>query len=254
MAYRVLRHVHEISGRAFRAEYAAIMAGLAQRGEQAYRDLIDRTEGLLDYFYEATPVTEIGLLNIGSRPSHRKKQDRSKTSIRAIPWVFGWAQSRHTLPAWYGIGSALQEFSQGHPDNLEKLRTIYRDWPFFRALLSNTQMSLAKAEMDIARRYTTLAENQDRAQAIYNRIRDEYNQTLQMVKEVANIQCLLEENPTLGLSLSRREPYLDPLNHIQVTVLGRVRDTRLAAAEQERWLEPLLRSINAIASGMRNTG
>ncbi|MDT8388776.1 MAG: phosphoenolpyruvate carboxylase [Thiogranum sp.] len=237
-----------------RTEYSTIMEGLAERGEQAYRDLIDRTEGLLDYFYEATPVTEIGLLNIGSRPSHRSKQDRSKNSIRAIPWVFGWAQSRHTLPAWYGIGNALQAFAAAHPDNLETLRTIYRDWPFFRALLSNTQMSLAKAEMDIAHRYTRLAENQERAQAIYSRIRDEHDLTLKMVKEVANIQFLLEENPILSLSLLRREPYLDPLNHIQVTLLGRVRDTRLSNEEQDLWLQPLLRSINAIASGMRNTG
>ncbi len=235
-------------------EYSSIMEGLAERGEQAYRDLIDRTEGLLDYFYEATPVTEIGLLNIGSRPSHRSKQDRSKNSIRAIPWVFGWAQSRHTLPAWYGIGNALQAFAAAHPDNLETLRAIYRDWPFFRALLSNAQMSLAKAEMEIAHRYTRLAENQERAQAIYSRIRDEHDLTLKMVKEVANIQFLLEENPVLSLSLLRREPYLDPLNHIQVTLLGRVRDTRLSNEEQDRWLQPLLRSINAIASGMRNTG
>jgi len=236
------------------AEFAPVMAYLAGQGEKAYRGLVDHTPGLLDYFYEATPVTEIGLLNIGSRPSHRKKQDRSKTSIRAIPWVFGWAQSRHTLPAWYGIGSALKEFIAENPANLEKLQHMYRDWPFFRALLSNTQMSLAKANMTIAQQYTTLAEDQQMAQAVYGRIREEHDYTLDTVKQVANICCLLEETPSLALSLLRRDPYLDPLNHIQVKLLGRTRDAQLEESERERWLEPLLRSINAIASGMRNTG
>ncbi len=235
-------------------DYATIMTQLARQGEQTYRGLIDETEGLLDYFYEATPVVEIGLLNIGSRPSHRKKQDRSKNSIRAIPWVFGWAQSRHTLPAWFGIGSALMEFTRQQDGNLEKLRQIYHDWPYFRAMLSNTQMSLAKAEMDIAREYTSLAENQAMADTVYRRIREEHDRTLDMVKKVAGIGCVLEENPVLALSLSRRDPYLDPLNHIQVKLLNRVRNTKLGEEERDRWMEPLLRSINAIASGMRNTG
>jgi phosphoenolpyruvate carboxylase len=168
--------------------------------------------------------------------------------------VFGWAQSRHTLPAWHGIGSALKAFSEGGDSNLEKLRAMYRDWPFFRALLSNTQMSLAKAEMDIAKQYTTLAEDQPMALAVNTRIREEHDRTLELVKQVAEIRCLLEENPTLALSLSRRDPYLDPLNHIQVKLLSRTRNPQLTESEQDRWLEPLIRSINAIASGMRNTG
>jgi phosphoenolpyruvate carboxylase len=234
-------------------EYASIMSSLATQGEQAYRDLIDRTGGLLDYFYEATPVSEIGLLNIGSRPSHRKKQDRSKSSIRAIPWVFGWAQSRHTLPAWYGIGTALASYARQDSGNLDRLRQMYHRWPFFRALLSNTQMSLAKAEMDIAQEYIQLAEDQAMARSVFARIRAEHDLTLDLVHKVAGIRCLLEENPTLALSLSRRDPYMDPLNHVQITLLKRTR-AKDDTAEQERWLEPLLRSINAIASGMRNTG
>jgi phosphoenolpyruvate carboxylase len=237
-----------------REDYTTVMTQLARNGEQTYRGLIDDTEGLLDYFYEATPVAEIGLLNIGSRPSHRKQQDRSKNSIRAIPWVFGWAQSRHTLPAWYGIGSALMNFAEQQEGNLEILRHMYHDWPYFRAMLSNTQMSLAKAEMDIAHEYTTLAENQALADAVYQRIRQEHDRTLEMVTKVADIGCVLEETPMLALSLSRRDPYLDPLNYIQITLLRRVRDTDSGEEEQGRWMEPLLRSINAIASGMRNTG
>jgi len=236
------------------SEYADIMSQLARHGEDAYRSLIDHTEGLLDYFYECTPVTEIALLNIGSRPSHRTQQDRSKSSIRAIPWVFGWAQSRHTLPAWYGIGNALQSFADKDEANLEKLRALYRDWPYFRIILSNTQMSLAKAEMDIARQYVSLSEHPQQAQDIYRQIREEHDRTLDMVNKVSDIQSLLEDVPALALSLSRRDPYLDPLNHIQVKLLGRVRDDSTDDDERERWMEPLLRSINAIASGMRNTG
>lgn len=235
-------------------EYTEVMAELARYGEQAYRQLIDETEGLLDYFYEATPVTEIGLLNIGSRPSHRKQQDRSKSSIRAIPWVFGWAQSRHTLPAWYGIGSALQQWGQDRPERLEQLQIMYRDCPFFRALLGNTQMSLAKADMDIADEYRELAANAYNATSIFQTIESEYDRTLEAIKSVARIHTMLEEIPSLVLSLERRNPYLDPLNHIQIKLLSRIRNERLDDSERDRWLDPLLRSINAIASGMRNTG
>ncbi len=236
-----------------RCNEPAVMRELAQLGDDAYRDLIDRTPGILDYFYEATPVNEIGMMNIGSRPSHRKK-DRSKASIRAIPWVFGWAQSRHTLPAWYGIGKALGDWQAGDPKRLEKLRTMYQDWPFFRALLSNTQMSLSKAQTDIAAEYARLAHDQDSAKAIYKTIIEEYERTMNKVLEIAEIDALMAENPTLALSLQRRDPYLDPLNHIQVTLLERVRNEELGEEERDRWMNPLLRSINAIASGMRNTG
>ncbi len=235
-------------------EYTDVMAGLAKYGEQAYRQLIDETDGLLDYFYEATPVTEIGLLNIGSRPSHRKQQDRSKSSIRAIPWVFGWAQSRHTLPAWYGIGSALQQWRQDQPERLEKLQIMYQECPFFRALLGNTQMSLAKAEMDIADEYRELAANSYTAAHIFQTIESEFDRTVEQIKSVARIGTMLEEIPTLVLSLERRNPYLDPLNHIQIKLLSRIRDESINTDESDKWLDPLLRSINAIASGMRNTG
>ncbi len=237
-----------------RNDYLGIMDELTQIGEKTYRDLTDRTDGFLDYFYEACPVSEIGLLNIGSRPSHRKQGSRAKTSIRAIPWVFGWAQSRHTLPAWYGIGQALDTWRQHDPMRLAKLQAMYQDWPFFRALLSNTQMALFKARMDIAREYTELAVDQDRAASIYEVIHGEFHRTLTNVLNVANQKVLIEENLPLHLSLTRRDPYLDPLNHIQLTLLKRYRDNTLAEAERDRWLDPLLRSINAIAGGMRNTG
>ncbi|MBI3345133.1 MAG: phosphoenolpyruvate carboxylase [Gammaproteobacteria bacterium] len=235
-------------------DYLGIMNELAQSGETTYRDLTDRTPGLLDYFYQATPINEIGQLNIGSRPSHRNKADRSKNSIRAIAWVFGWAQSRHTLPAWYGIGAALQRWQGEDPRRLAQLQAMYRDWPFFRALLSNTQMALFKADMDIARDYAGLCEDITLAERIYPVIQTEYERTVKEILKVAKSVTLLDENPPLALSLSRRNPYLDPLNAIQLTLLRRYRDPNLSETTKDVWLMPLLRSINAIAAGMRNTG
>lgn len=236
-----------------RKDYLGVIDELARYGEDAYRTLVRETPGFLDYFYECTPLDGIALLNIGSRPSHRKKGDRALSSIRAIPWVFGWAQARYTLPAWFGIGQALERWRGSDLERLVKLQRMYQEWPYFRALLSNTQMSLFKAEMHIARQYLRLAQDQERAQAIFGVIEAEYQRTLTQVLQVAGLRGLMEETPELAHSLARRNLYLDPLNHIQVSVLERYRG-ETDAAKRADWLDPLLRSINAIAAGMRNTG
>ncbi len=232
--------------------YLDRMRDIAAAGEKTYRALIGMP-GFIDYFYESTPVSEIGLLNIGSRPSHRKKADRSLGSIRAIPWVFGWAQSRHTLPAWYGIGSALQDFIGRHPDGLGQLQAMYREWPFFRSLLSNVQMALTKADMEISEEYARLCDHPN-TMTVYRSIADEYALTVTGVKQVAQIESLLEDNLLLSLSISRRRPYIDPINHIQVRMLKRYRSETVGESEKDSWLTPLKRTINAIAAGMRNTG
>ena len=237
-----------------RKDYLGIMDVLAETGEKSYRTLTEDTPGFLDYFYEATPLSEIALMNIGSRPSHRKKGDRSKSSVRAIAWVFGWAQARHTLPAWYGIGTALENWRENDPTRLAKLQAMYLEWPFFRSLISNTQMALFKAEMDIAKEYSTLCVDPAVGEKIYKIISEEYRRTVTQILNIANATELLEENPTLSLSLKRRNPYLDPLCHIQVKLLRHYRQLDENDPEKERWLKPLLRSINAIATGMRNTG
>ncbi|HEB82272.1 MAG TPA: phosphoenolpyruvate carboxylase [Gammaproteobacteria bacterium] len=235
-------------------ENMAIMREIMTYGEDSYRQLTDRTEGFLDYFYEATPVSEIALMNIGSRPSHRKKGDRSKSSVRAIGWVFGWAQARHTLPAWYGIGTALSRWIGDDPERLKKLQDMYQNWPYFKALLSNTEMALYKADMRTAKEYAELCLSQETGQRIFEMVRDEYDRTLDLTLKVSNMDHLLDDIPPLALSLMRRDPYLDPLNHIQIMLLKRYRDESLPEEEREKWLNPLLRSINAIAAGMRNTG
>lgn len=237
-----------------RKDYLGVMDQLASTGETAYRGLTDRAEGFLDYFYEATPVSEISLMNIGSRPSHRKKGDRAKTSVRAIAWVFGWAQSRHTLPAWFGIGTALEQYRQNDPIKLAQLQKMYQEWPFFRAMLSNTQMALYKADPNIAAEYAKLCKDRDTGERIYTMFLEEFNRTCEQVLNITGSQRLLEENPLLEVSLKRRNPYLDPLNHIQLTLIKRYRDETQSDEDRDMWLNPLLRSINAIAAGMRNTG
>ncbi|WP_455210455.1 phosphoenolpyruvate carboxylase, partial [Kaarinaea lacus] len=240
--------------RAEKAFFLKTMNELAQTGEEAYRKLTDGSPGFLDYFYEATPVNEIALLNIGSRPSHRKKSDRSKSSVRAIAWVFGWAQSRHTLPAWYGIGSALEAWRQNDPIKTSMLHRMYEEWPFFRSMLSNTQMALFKAEPHIAREYSELCADPKVGETIHSQFFDEFKRTVAQVLQISGHHGLLEDTPNLALSLGRRDPYLDPLNHIQITLLKRCRDESQTEEDREQWLNPLLRSINAIAAGMRNTG
>ena len=230
------------------------MTSIAKQGEDYFRQFTEREPGFLDYFYEATPVNEIGLMNIGSRPSYRKKGDRSKYSVRAIAWVFAWAQSRQTLPAWYGIGAALEEFRGKEPQNLEKLRTLYRDWPFWRSLLGKTQMSLSKSEMKIAKGYASLCLDTEVGGRIYSMIQTEYNRTCTQVLDIAGLNNLLQEDPMLAVSLARRNTFLDPLNHLQISLLRRLREYPETPGEDNPWTIVLLRTINAIAAGMRNTG
>ena len=236
-----------------------IAQDLSSYGEEFYRNLVDDTPGLFDYFYSATPVVEIGEMNIGSRPSHRKMADKSKTSIRAIPWVFGWSLSRHTLPAWYGVGYALERYHNNDPEQLKKLQTLYQSWPFFQMLINNTQLALLKANMNIAEEYAQLCTKKRLADKIFNKIRDEYERTTRYVLQVGNADTLPEEDASLMISLMRRDPYLDPLNYMQVMLLKKYRENKKmrgknTPAEDTDYLAPLLHSINAIATGMRNTG
>ncbi len=235
-------------------EYGKLMATIAKQGEQSFRQLTEREPGFLDYFYEATPVNEIGLMNIGSRPSYRKKGDRSKFSVRAIAWVFAWAQSRQTLPAWYGIGTALEEYRGEDPQNLEKLRALYQHWPFLRSLLGKTQMSLSKSEMTIAKGYADLCLDAEVGERIYGLIEAEHRRTCAQVLEISGLRNLLQEDPMLAVSLSRRNAFLDPLNHLQISILRRLREYPETPGEGNPWTTVLLRTINAIAAGMRNTG
>lgn len=233
-------------------EYLEAMAQLSKDGEFNYRELTDNTEGFFDFFYEATPVTEIGLLNIGSRPSHRKKGNLSKSSIRAIPWIFGWAQARLTFPAWQGTGYAIDKWIEAQGE--DRLKEMCENWPFFSAIMSNIQMALLKTDLDVGAEYTKLGQDQAIAQKIYSMIAEEHSRSVERILQITESEYLMADNPTIQLSLKRRNPYLVPLNNIQMVLLGRFKDESRTQEEQEMWLSPLLNSINAIAAGMRNTG
>ena len=234
-----------------RESFEESMIEMALEGERKYRSLTDEKEGIMDYFYEATPVKELGELNIGSRPSHRKMTEKSKYSIRAIPWVFGWSLSRHTLPAWYGLGSALSLSIGKNKSNLDELKSMYEKWPFFRVLLENIQMALSKADLDIARDYAQLVKDKKLSKNIVDDIEEEYKLTVAMLLDVLDTQELLSENKKLYLSLNRRKPYLDPLNYIQVMLLKKHRGEK---TDNQNNFDMLLRTIHAISIGMKNTG
>jgi len=234
--------------------FHTVMQQLSDLSEQCYRDLTDHTRGFFEYFYEATPVSEIGLMNIGSRPSHRRKGDMTKSSVRAIPWVFGWGQSRHMMPAWYGVGYAISHWLEKNPGSLKKLRDMYRQWPFFASMISNMQMSLFKSDMRIAREYSKLCRDKELGKSIFGNIQKENKRTIEQVLNIANSKTLLSTDPVLTLSLTRRDPYLDPLAYLQIILLNKYRDETVVEEKRQEWQSALLSSINSIAAGLRNTG
>lgn len=235
--------------------WPAIMARIARAGETAYRDLVAEGSGLLELFYEVTPVAELAHLNIGSRPAHRRSGPRTLSSIRAIPWVFGWSQIRLALPAAYGIGTALQAYVAEAPANAEALRDMYRRWPFFRHLVASAEMVLAKSSLTVARRYFRLARDPEAAERVFATIAQELELTEAMLCEVTGAATLLEDSAELALSLRRRSPYIDAVNALQLNLLQRVRVADAAGTPlADDWHHALLLSINAITAGMRNTG
>jgi len=231
-------------------EYVAMMEQLTDKGEAAFRQLTDDNVATMQYFYETTPSNEIGLLNIGSRPSHRKKADYSKKSIRAIGWVFGWSQSRQNIPGWYGLGSALSHAIEN--GGLQTLHDMHQNWRYFRTLLSNSQMVILKTDQKVAGEYAKLCSDTEIAKVTYDTISGEFNRSIENISAVTGEQEMMADFPEIGQSVRWRNAYLDPLNYIQILMLK-----RLDQAEdrmQSPWLKPALDSINGIATGLRNTG
>ena len=233
--------------------YEALFARLADAGEQRYRKLTDHTEGFYQFYSQATPVAEISLLNIGSRPAHRNKGLPSKTTLRAIPWVFGWSLARFTLPAWYGIGSALHSVI----DDEALMKEMIDCWPFFNVFISNIEMAFTKSDMSIAHAYSQLCDDERLREQIMTAVTDEHELTHSGLNSLLNQESLLEHQQNLAASLEWRNAYLDPTNYIQIELLKRARqkdatsDTNHGDLDVE---DPLIRSINALAAGLRNTG
>ena len=233
-----------------RAEYLEAMEELSALAFKAYRGLVYETEGFADYFWASTVITEISTLNIGSRPASRKKT-RAIEDLRAIPWVFSWAQCRLMLPGWYGFGSAVETWISRHPDKgMPFLKEIYREWPFFRMLLSNMDMVLAKSSIAIASRYAELVPDAALRESIFGRIRREWHNSIETLLDIMGQERLLESNPLLERSIRNRFPYLDPLNHVQVELLKEHR----AQNPDEQVLRGIQLTINGISAGLRNSG
>jgi len=231
-------------------EWEHILDRLAERACLHYRSLVYETPDFLTYFEQATPLAEVSQLKIASRPP-RRGAAKGIDELRAIPWVFSWMQSRHTLPGWYGLGSAVTDYLAEHPAELETLRSMYERWPFWRTLLDNAQMILAKADLTIARLYADLVEDQALAKRVFDRIETEYRITEAVILQITGQESLLEKAPVLQNSIRRRNPYVDPLSFIQLVILKRL---RADDGSREELLTAVLESINGIASGLKNTG
>ena len=229
-------------------------ARISESSMRAYRRLIYETEGFAEYFFQATPIREIAELNIGSRPASRKATQRIE-DLRAIPWGFSWGQCRLTLPGWFGFGSAIHELlhdakPKERATNLALLKRMYRQWPFFRTLLSNMDMALSKADLDLAALYSELVADARLRKKIFSAMCEEWDKTVDALEQITGERQRLANNPILARSIRHRFPYIDPLHHIQVELVRRYR----AGQSDERVKRGIHLSINGIASGLRNTG
>ncbi|MBL8793752.1 MAG: phosphoenolpyruvate carboxylase [Planctomycetia bacterium] len=223
---------------------------LAGSACQQYRKLVYDTPGFMQYFEQATPFAEISQMKIASRPAFRGGARRIE-DLRAIPWVFSWMQSRHTLPGWYGLGSAVSDFLRDHGGDIAQLQEMYRRWPFWRTVIDNTQMILAKADLTIARLYADLVDDPAVATAIFQNIEAEYQLTVDYICKITSQEALLDNFPVLKQSIARRNPYVDPLSFVQLVILQRL---RAGDGSETDLLTAGLESINGIASGLKNTG
>ncbi|HRO82955.1 MAG TPA: phosphoenolpyruvate carboxylase, partial [Alicycliphilus denitrificans] len=226
---------------------------LSRDSMAAYRALVYETPGFVDYFFGATPIREIAQLNIGSRPASRKPSQRIE-DLRAIPWGFSWGQCRLTLPGWFGFGAAVQAFveapGQDPKARLALLQKMYRQWPFFRTLLSNMDMVLAKSDLALASRYSELVADARLRKKVFSAIEQEWQRTSEALARITGEKQRLAANTALARSMRHRFPYIDPLHHLQVELVRRWR----AGQGDERVQTGIHICINGIAAGLRNTG
>jgi phosphoenolpyruvate carboxylase len=229
-----------------------VLDALAERSLEAFRAFVWEDGGFLPFFRAFTPVDELALLEIGSRPARRPDSAAYMAGLRAIPWVFSWTQNRCLLPAWFGCGAALHPLASSQ-DGIATLRRLYREWAFFRAVIDNLEMTLAKSSLDISRGYLDLVPDTPDRDRLFGTIEAEHERTVEAVLAIVEADDLLDRQPVLQRSVRLRNPYVDPMNAIQVELLRRY---RAAESDEERELvrAPLLRSIAGIAAALRNTG
>lgn len=227
----------------------ALFDDLAARARSAYSALVHETPGFVEWFRAATPVRELAELNIGSRPPSRKAGD-SISDLRAIPWVFSWSQSRIMLPGWYGTGTALESWVGDSPERLDQLQDLHQRWPFFRTVLSNMGMVLAKTDLDLAARYASLVPDEDLRDRVFSQITAEHERTVRVLLAITGDDHLLADNPSLARSIRNRFPYLEPLHHLQVEMLRR----RRGGDDDELVRRCIQLSVNGVATALRNSG
>jgi phosphoenolpyruvate carboxylase len=230
-------------------EYGAILQALSAESMRAYRELVYDDPQFVEFFRAITPIGEIARLNIGSRPASRKASNRIE-DLRAIPWVFGWSQCRLSLPAWYGVGTALDQFAAADHEATDLLREMHERWPFFRSIMANMGMVLAKTDLAIAHRYADLVGDAALRDRVFGTIASEHRRTVQWHATITGSTDLLADNPALARSIANRFPYLDPLHVLQIDLLRRFR----GGADDELTARALELTINAIATGLRNSG
>ncbi len=230
-------------------EYENIVAQISDLSYHSYRKLVYGTEGFADFFFDITPINAIAGLNIGSRPSSRKKT-QTLESLRAIPWVFSWSQARIMLPGWYGVGSAFTQWIAMNNQNLSVLQKMYKEWPFFKSVISNVDMILSKTDLGIADEYVKLAKDKETAHKIFSEIVNEWKLTLDILQKITGNDVLLADNPELASSLRNRLAYFDCMNYLQIELLKRQRNGDYSEDLQKA----IHISINGLATGLRNSG
>lgn len=243
---------NEKNGKTPNEEAVTAMDKISEYALEKYQELVFRDPDFLSYFKQATPLNEIGELNIGSRPMSRKGSARFE-DLRAIPWVFSWTQSRHLLPAWYAAGTGLSKYVE-ETGNFKLLREMYASWPFFHATINNLQMALIKAELSTAEEYTRLVKDPEVVGRIFGLIKAEYELTKEMVLKIADQKELLDYTPNIKESVRLRNPYVDPLNLFQVYLISQLRERENKDEKARHLLMEVLLTINGIAAGLRNTG
>jgi len=234
------------------SHWTGVMEDLSTNAREAYLGLVYQDEDFLEFFAEASPIGELSLLNMGSRPA-RRVHNPEVENLRAIPWVFAWTQNRFLLPSWYGAGTAFGDYLE-QEDGLVVLREMYEGWPFFRTLIDFMQMTLAKSDLRISEKYTSLVSNPRARERLWSRISDEHDTCVGALLAITGNQNLLDDSPVLQRSICLRNPYVDPLSYIQVALLRRLRALSADSPEREDVLNVLLLSISGVSSGMLNTG
>ena len=244
---------HPAAEEAAESQWQDIMEEISVKARTKYQDLIFRDSDFMMFFLESTPLPEIGELNIGSRPSKRKNSDKFE-DLRAIPWVFSWTQSRYLLPAWYAAGTAFEAYVQDDPGRMATLQKMYREYSFFRSLLDNLQMALAKSDLLIAKQYAGMIKDETVRDRIFSQIEEEYERTQAMILAITGQEDILDSVPVIQESIKLRNPYVDPLSYLQVELLKELRGLRDQGKDDAELLREVLLTINGIAAGMRNTG